>query len=152
MANHSDSIKNIAKAQCSLQSEIKDINKDAKGYGYKYTSLDALVKYLRPLLTKNGLSFMQMPKGDDSTVGLETIFMHESGEWIESSVYAPIADLKGMNTYQSIGSAITYLRRYSLSAFVGIASDEDNDASGTQAVGKSRKFKAGHQGDDGLDF
>ena len=148
----SESIKNLAKAQAKLQAEVQDISKDAKGYGYKYTSLDALVKYLRPLLSKNGLSFMQMPVGSESTIGLETIFMHESGEWISNTLSSPIAELKGMNTYQSSGSAITYFRRYSLSAFVGIASDDDNDASGTQTAVKSRKFKAGHKGDDGLDF
>ena len=53
--------------------------------------------------------------------------MHTSGEWITSVVKSPIVDSKQMNIYQSVGAAITYFRRYSLSAFVGIASDEDND-------------------------
>ena len=72
-----------------------------------------------------------MPVGDESLVGVQTLYMHtESGEWITSTIKSPIAEAKGMNMYQSIGSAITYFRRYSLSAFVGIASDEDIDASG----------------------
>ena len=55
--------------------------------------------------------------------------MHaESGEWITNVIKSPIAESKGMNTYQSIGSAITYFRRYSLSSFTGIASEEDVDA------------------------
>ena len=73
---------------------------------------------------------MQMPVGSENQAGVQTIYMHTSGEWITSLVKVPIADLKGQNAYQSLGSAITYLRRYSLSAFVGIASDEDNDAQG----------------------
>jgi hypothetical protein len=133
----SDSIKNIAAAQLEVQKEIKDISKDSTGYGYKYTSFDKLVQYLRPLLTKHGISFVQMPVGDryddndgKGTVGLQTLYMHvESGEWITNSIKSPIAESKGMNTYQSIGSAITYFRRYSLSSFVGIASEEDVDAS-----------------------
>jgi len=124
----SESIKNLASAQVKVQQEIKDIGKDSQGYGYNYTSYDALVKYLRPLLTKYGLSFVQMPVGNDGEIGVQTIYMHTSGEWITSVVKSPIENAKGMNTYQSVGAAITYFRRYSLSAFVGIASDEDNDA------------------------
>ena len=126
----SESIKNIAAAQLKVQKEIKDISKDSTGYGYNYTSFDKLVQYLRPLLTKHGISFLQMPVGDDKQVGLQTMYMHaESGEWITNMIGSPIAESKGMNTYQSIGSAITYFRRYSLSSFVGIASEEDTDAS-----------------------
>ena len=130
----SDSIKNIAAAQLEVQKEIKDISKDSTGYGYKYTSFDKLVQYLRPLLAKHGISFIQMPTGDKyddgkGTVGLQTLYMHaESGEWITNVIKSPVAESKGMNTYQSIGSAITYFRRYSLSSFVGIASEEDVDA------------------------
>tara|TARA_R100000687_G_C6442007_1_gene160996 strand:+ start:135 stop:821 length:687 start_codon:yes stop_codon:yes gene_type:complete len=123
----SESIKNLAEAQVKVQKEIKDIGKDSEGYGYKYTSYDTLVKYLRPLLTKYGLSFVQMPVGNDGEIGVQTIYMHTSGEWITSVVKSPIVDSKQMNIYQSVGAAITYFRRYSLSAFVGIASDEDND-------------------------
>lgn len=123
----SESIKSLATAQVKIQKEIADMPKDSKGYGYTYTSYDALVKYLRPLLTKHGISFVQMPVGSDNEIGVETLYMHTSGEWIRSAVCSPIVESKQMNVYQSVGSAITYFRRYSLSAFVGIASDEDND-------------------------
>jgi hypothetical protein len=124
----SESIKNIAKAQASMQSELMDTKKDTKAFNYYYTNLDSLVKHLRPLLTKHGISFVQMPIGTIDTIGVETLYMHTSGEWIKSSIMSKV-DVSGRNTkhYQSIGSAITYFRRYSLSAFVGIASDEDND-------------------------
>tara|TARA_Y100000310_G_C20638748_1_gene792689 strand:+ start:525 stop:995 length:471 start_codon:yes stop_codon:yes gene_type:complete len=134
----SESIQNIAKAQLALQKEIKDISKDATGYGYNYTSFDKLVQYLRPLLASHGISFIQMPTsqvgwhGDKGAemIGLRTLYMHSpSGEWISETVYSPILEQKGMNIYQSIGSAITYFRRYSLSSFAGIASEEDIDAS-----------------------
>jgi len=145
----SDSIKNIAAAQLEVQKEIKDISKDSTGYGYKYTSFDKLVQYLRPLLAKHGISFIQMPTGDKyddgkGTVGLQTLYMHaESGEWITNVIKSPVAESKGMNTYQSIGSAITYFRRYSLSSFVGIASEEDVDA----ASPESRKPTTNKGGD-----
>ena len=123
----SESIKSLAAAQVKIQKEISDMPKDSKGYGYTYTSYDALVKYLRPVLTKHGISFVQMPVGSNGEIGVETLYMHTSGEWIRSAVCSPIIESKQMNVYQSVGSAITYFRRYSLSAFVGIASDEDND-------------------------
>ena len=138
----SESIKNIAAAQLKVQKEIKDISKDSTGYGYKYTSFDKLVQYLRPLLAKHGISFIQMPVGDKyddgkGTVGLQTLYMHaESGEWITNAIKSPVAESKGMNQYQSIGSAITYFRRYSLSSFVGIASEEDADAASKESPGR----------------
>ena len=125
----SESIKALATAQLALQKEIKDISKDSTGYGYKYTSFDKLVQYLRPLLAKHGISFIQMPDGTAGSIGLTTLYMHSSGEWIANTVMCPIAEHKGMNTYQSVGSAITYFRRYSLASFTGIASEEDVDAS-----------------------
>ena len=79
-----------------------------------------------------------MPVGDNESVGVNTVYMlAESGEWISCQIKSPIAESKGMNTYQSVGSAITYFRRYSLSSFVGIASEEDVDAS-SQNNNKSR--------------
>ena len=78
----SESIKNLAEAQVKVQKEIEDMAHDSKGYGYNYTSYDALVKYLRPLLTKHGISFVQMPVGSDAEIGVETLYMHTSGEWV----------------------------------------------------------------------
>ena len=138
----SESIKNIAEAQLAIQKEIKDIAKDSAGYGYNYTSFDKLVQYLRPLLAKHSISFMQMPIGgnkDGFAIGLRTLYMHSpSGEWISTTLCSPIAEHKGMNIYQSVGSAITYFRRYSLASFVGIASEEDIDAS-SKTENKNRK-------------
>ena len=135
----SESIKNLASAQVKVQKEIEDMAHDSKGYGYNYTSYDALVKYLRPLLTKHGISFVQMPVGSDAEIGVETLYMHTSGEWVRSGMMTPIAESKSMNIYQSVGSAITYFRRYSLSAFVGIASDADNDVKAIEVDDKPIK-------------
>ena len=132
----SESIIELAKAQAKVQAELKDIGKGAKGYGYSYTSFDDLVRYLRPLLSKHGISFIQSPVGDDGSIGLTTLWMHESGEWIEETFSTGRAELKGMNLYQTVGSAITYYRRYMLSAFVGIASEEDTDTQSKPTTAK----------------
>jgi hypothetical protein len=82
------------------------------------------------LLEKHGLCFTQVLQG----TSLKTIIFHiESGEQIESIIDIPQnVELKGMNAFQVLGSAITYLRRYSLSSALGLITDVDNDASGEQ--------------------
>jgi hypothetical protein len=69
------------------------------------------------------------------------VFDCESGENLESSTLIPIVQLKGMNEYQCFGSGITYYRRYCLSSILGLVTDEDRDASGTQIL-DSKRFKS----------
>tara|TARA_A100001391_G_scaffold339_3_gene803 strand:+ start:5777 stop:6430 length:654 start_codon:yes stop_codon:yes gene_type:complete len=121
----SSSIAKLALAQTKVQKEIKDLPKESKGFAHKYTTFDKLVQYLRPILSKHGISFIQMPCGDNENVGVITLYMHTSGEYISSKVETQI--IQAQNKYQSMGSAITYFKRYSLASFVGIASDEDTD-------------------------
>lgn len=88
--------------------------------------------------SKNGLSFTQYPSSDEAgNVTVGTLVMHESGEWIE---YDPIKMKPVKNDPQSIGSAITYAKRYALSAIFGITSDQDDDGNeATQANNKPAK-------------
>ena len=120
----------IYKALSLFQSEMKPLNKDSTGYGYKYVSLPSMIETITPVLAKHGLGFYQPLDGKS----VKTIVFHtESGDVIESSIDIPEGvELKGMNTYQSLGSAISYLRRYSLASVLGLVIDEDNDASGEQ--------------------
>lgn len=128
----SNEVNNIFASHISMQGELQDIGKDAKGFGYKYTSFESLTRYLRPLLTKHGLGFIQTSTNDGERIGVTTRLIHKSGEWVEDTFTVSMISLKGMNDYQVAGSAITYLKRYGLSAIVGIASDEDADAHGEQ--------------------
>ena len=121
----SSSISNIAIAQTKIQAEIKDLAKESKGFAHKYTTLDKLLQYVRPLLSKHGISFIQMPCGENENVGVVTIYMHTSGEYISNKIETQI--IQAQNKYQSMGSAITYFKRYSIASFVGIASEEDTD-------------------------
>ena len=123
-------MKEIYAALANFQQEIGTLPKDASGYGYKYTELSTIVEKALPLLKKHGLGFTQPMSG----TAVKTILFHaESGESIESSLDIPQGvELKGMNEYQALGSAITYLRRYSLASILGIVTDEDTDAQGEQ--------------------
>ena len=128
-------MKNIYKALAALQQEVGAIGKDSKGYGYTYASLDNIVEVITPLLKKHGLGFTQPLDGSS----IKTILFHaESGESIESTLEIPQGvELKGMNQFQVLGSAITYLRRYSLASVLGLVTDEDTDAAGEQTSYKA---------------
>ena len=121
-------MKHLYKALANFQSEIKPIFKGNTGYGYRYSDMSDVLSAIKPILEKNGLSFMQPLDGDK----LKTIIFHiESGENIESTINIPQnVILKGMNDFQVLGSAITYLRRYSLSSILGLVTDVDLDATG----------------------
>ena len=127
--NKSESIKNLAIALTKFQGEIKNpANSKVVGAGsfsYKYAPLDEVLNLVRPILSKHGLSIVQAPIMADGMVGVTTTLLHESGEWIE---FEPILLKMDKNTAQGAGSAITYARRYSISAVLGISSEDDDDA------------------------
>jgi hypothetical protein len=92
-------------------------------YG-KYVTLDALISVARQYLSENGLSFMQIPGGNGQDITITTVLLHESGEWIETE---PFTVRVSKHDAQGAGSAVTYLRRYSLSSILGMAWDDDDD-------------------------
>ena len=127
----SNEVNEIFKAQVAMQKEMTNIGKDSKGYGYNYTSLEKLIEHARPILAKHKLGFIQSNTStDDGKVGVTTRLIHETGQWVEDTMTAPLYKLAKMNEYQVAGSIITYFRRYALASMIGIASDEDMDATG----------------------
>lgn len=131
----SESISNIAPAIVQIQAEAKDTFKSKKGHNYTYSPIDEVLKLVRPVATKNGVAILQSETQVDGLMIMETMLLHDSGEFISGTVCSPFEKLGSMNGYQSAGSGLTYLRRYGLSSILGIASDEDKDAHGeTQEV------------------
>jgi len=133
----------IYKALSDFQNEVPVIHKGTQGYGYSYADLPAIFEVINPLLKKYNLGFTQPIMGDT----IKTIIFHtESGETIESLTEIPKGvTLKGMNDYQVLGSAITYLRRYALSSILGLVTDKDTDASGEQTKQKVEEKPKMHQ-------
>lgn len=123
----SENINELATALATAQGELEDAGRDKKGYGYSYADLAQVLQLARPVLSKHGLSVVQMPHNEDGGIALTTRLCHTSGQWIEDTLVLPVEIGKGMSTAQAIGSIITYGRRYSLTAMVGIT-QEDNDA------------------------
>ncbi len=97
----------------------------------KYASLAAVIDAIRKPLADNGLSYMQTQHIRDGGFVLVTTLRHASGQWIASEYPLPM----GVKP-QELGSALTYARRYSLSAIACIAADEDDDAEGARSNGQ----------------
>ena len=123
-------MKHLFKSLAEFQQEVPTIHKATQGFGYTYADLPKIFEVINPLLKKHGLGFTQLINGTE----LITIVFHvESGETIESKTAIPQGvQLKGMNDFQVLGSAISYLRRYCISSILGIVSDKDTDAGGEQ--------------------
>ncbi len=121
-------IDKLAKALVQFRSECPNAGKDKQGYNYRYTTLAYLIDMVRPLLKKHGLSVIQTPITDSRGIGTVTLLLHESGQYIKSRFVMPLPKLSGTNITQDAGAAISYARRYALSAVLGLASDEDTDA------------------------
>lgn len=139
---YSESLCNIAPALAKVQAEIKNpiknqVNKGVQGAPLYANLEDTLQDYVRPICSKYGISVLQSIKSDEADrVGVATTLLHESGEYIESDyVFCKIVipanrDGKPILTEgQATGVCITYLRRYSLNAALGINGDKDTDGS-----------------------
>jgi hypothetical protein len=122
----SESISNIAKALSAFQANVKQPEKDGNNphFRSKYVTLDGTVKAIHECAPEYGLTYSQMPVSTETGVGVVTLIMHSSGEFIEMEPFILPMDKK---TAQGAGSATTYARRYSLSAAFGIVSDLDDD-------------------------
>jgi hypothetical protein len=125
----SDSIVNLATALALAQSEIEGASKDRENphFRSRYADLASCWEACRKPLSKYGLSIVQLPKAEGAAVTVTTLLLHKSGEFIGESFTVTAMDSKP----QSVGSALTYARRYGLSAVVGIA-PEDDDAEAAQ--------------------
>ena len=120
----------LAKAQSQIKSALKENTVKTVQHSYRYADFAAVVEASRPALTENGIAVVQMPLCDPETgrVIVSTMLLHASGQWLRSATSANPRDLSP----QSVGSAISYLKRYGLSAMVGVVSEEDDDAQAAQ--------------------
>ncbi|MBA2683242.1 MAG: ERF family protein [Gemmatimonadaceae bacterium] len=124
-AEKSVSIGSLAKALAAAQAELEDARKDARNphFNSSYATLASVRAAMGSVLPKHDLAVVQgfEPHGD-AGVCVVTTLMHSSGEWIRSALFIPLTKRDA----QGAGSAISYGRRYSLAAIVGIATTDDD--------------------------
>ena len=123
----SEKINELAIALSKARTTFKPVEKDGTNphFRSKYASLESIVKATEPSLTKNGLLLIQLPDMIDGKPVLVTTLIHtESGQSL--STYAPLLPVK--QDSQSLGAAITYMKRYSWATIVGLpGTDIDDD-------------------------
>tara|TARA_R110000868_G_scaffold351431_1_gene612692 strand:+ start:320 stop:973 length:654 start_codon:yes stop_codon:yes gene_type:complete len=133
LMNKSESIKELATALAKAQGAIKGAVKDSANpfFKSKYADLASVVEAIRSAFAANGLSYVQsVEPSDKDEVRVETTILHSSGEWIGCGVLAlPVSKVDA----QGYGSALTYARRYSLSAATGVAPEDDDGNAATVA-------------------
>ena len=130
----SENINEISSALAKAQGQIENAIKDSSNpfFKSKYADLTSVWAACRKQLSENGLSVIQSPEESSHGISVVTMLCHSSGQWIRSKYSMPCDSSK--LTPQVIGSAITYARRYALSAMVGIAPHDDDD--GNEASNK----------------
>lgn len=129
----------LAKALAKAQGEVENAKKVSNNphFKSKYADLATIWDVIREPLTSNGLSVIQLPcEAPDGKVGLVTHILHASGQSVSERFFV---GLKDANNPQQVGSALTYMKRYSLLGVAGIASEDDD---GEAAVGRVTKGTA----------
>lgn len=129
----SEKIDMVSKALVAAQKEIEVAQKNAENPFFKshYANFTAVVDAVKGPLNRQGLAFLQLVQTDDDIDTVETILMHESGQFISSTarVYC-----NKPNDPQAFGTGITYAKRYALQAALGLPT-EDNDGGGGSGDG-----------------
>lgn len=149
--NKSDSIAKISAALVKAQGEMGNAVKDSKNpfFKSKYADLNSVREACIPVLNKHGVSVLQPTSVLDGKLYVETLLLHESGEYI-SGLYEVVVGKA--NDPQALGAAISYSRRYGLQSMVNIGADDDDAESAmgrntgakpiTQTANKTEEKKA----------
>lgn len=140
--NHSEQVNELSAALSAAQAEFRPVKKTGKNphLGNAYATLDDVIASVRDALGKHGLAFLQPLGNTDDGVVLETVLLHSSGQWIGTSAIIPVLPSnRGVNELQAFGGALTYMRRYMLSAMLGVGGDEDDDGNSAKPAVKPIK-------------
>lgn len=123
----SDPLNELAAALAAAQAVIVGAVKDSENPFFKssYPDLASVWDACRLPLSTNGIAVIQSPSTEGARVSVDTLLAHTSGQWVHGSVSVTAKE----DSPQAVGSAITYLRRYALQSFAGIAPiDDDGEA------------------------
>jgi hypothetical protein len=118
-------------------------------YGYSYADLGDLLESVVDPLGECGLVAIQAPlTSDNGNVSIETLILHESGEWARSRLTMKSSG----NTPQALGSTITYARRYAMFCMLGVAprdSEDDDGNAGSRGGQQQNRNRGGGGGQQG---
>lgn len=118
----------LARGQGMMGRAFKDANNPA--FRTKYTSLASVLEAILPAFNAAGLCVLQHPVLAEDVIHMTTLITHESGQWMKSICSMPVA---GKKDAHAVGSAISYLRRYTLASICGVIQSDD-DGNGASDV------------------
>ena len=143
--NRSETIASLAAALSRAQAAIQPALKDKTNPAFRshYATLESVVEACRDSLATNDLAVLQFPCDHEAAdrVALRTMLLHKSGEFVEETVSTRITKCDP----QGVGSALTYLRRYSLASIVGVTTTEDDDGNAASQAQPARQTVAAPQ-------
>ena len=131
----------LAPALVKAQGQFKPAGKSGRNprLNSEYATLDDIIGAVRKPLADNGLAFLQMLERDNGNLILRTVLLHESGQSLDSVTLIGAAPTNpAVNELQALGSGITYMKRYALSAMLGVATDGDTDGEGAAKATKKQ--------------
>jgi len=134
--NQTEDIKELVAALAKAQNAIQPAKFNKKSHLTRYADFLSVMEACRQPLCENGLSVMQFCETMNDKLYLVTMLAHISGQWIKS--YYPIMG-KNLDLPQALGSAVTYAKRYSLSAMIGVVADDDHDDDAETAMGRGKQ-------------
>jgi hypothetical protein len=135
-SERSAGIEKLAGALAKAQGAMSNAEKTGENPAFKragkvstYATLAAVLDAVRKPLSDNGLSVSQWPRTNGQGVEIETVLKHESGQYMRDTLWLPCPQM----TVHTVGSTITYLRRYTLMAIVGVAPEDDDGNAAAEA-------------------
>jgi hypothetical protein len=127
-STQSGELNELGKALALCQGEFQAVYKGTAANKYNYADLEAVLAASRDITSKNGLSVVQMNMskalGNNLLVGVKTMLLHESGQYISGEIYVPAVATKMNTLVQMAGVNISYLRRYGLQSILGLATTD----------------------------
>lgn len=115
----------LMSAFVNVQRKLQQPSKDKQGYGYKYADLNGVIKAIQEASSDEDIAYIQQPVTDGGKTGIHNYLLNSKGAIFDFGSY--MLDIGSPNP-QEYGKALTYARRYSISAIYGIASEDDTDA------------------------
>lgn len=132
----------LAKAQAAMGGARKDKNNPA--FRSKYADLSSVAEAIDSAIEPHGLSYIQASHDRENAAAIETIILHASGQWLSCGVVSvPVTK----HDAHGFGSALTYARRYSLSAAFGVVPEDDDGNAAAAAAPRARPVEAPRKAD-----
>lgn len=145
----SDSTKELWGAFAKFRAQVKQPQKTANNpyFNSKYVTLEGVMQSIDAALPGTGLAYCQLVENCENVVSVSTLITHSSGEWM---LVGPLTLTPTKRDPQGQGSAITYAKRYQLSAAFGISSDIDDDGN-AGTFGSNQQGRTSKQSADSMD-